>query len=276
MLAARRSFRVYAVLLPLSQMNRAAATALIAAACLAVPAAASASVASTNLNRRADRTALTAYATYLQSLVAAKPAAIDAEQIFASATAATCYKALEPIATSASLPAGATTALTGIGDEMGADARLELLTSATTPLSQLATTLGSLHWGTAGPATTVKRFLAAAQTLIAMVPSNLCGDANSVASQTSAQQITVPPATQTFLNAYTSDSAAENIRLTAFVKLLNSYATSSDRATAAKIDLLAVKVDSLSALVITTGTKSLFRALGIPATQAAAAAASAA
>jgi hypothetical protein len=257
-------------------MNRAAATALIAVACLAVPAAASASVASTNMNRRADRSALSAYATYLQSLVAGRSSGVEAEQLFASDTADTCYNALATLATSQSVPPGTSTALTSIGDEIGADAGLEFLTMATTPMSQLATTLGTLHWGTGGPATTVKRFLAADEALMAVQPSNLCGDANSVTSeaQGNAPQVTVPPATQTFLTTYTSDSGVANTRLTAFVKLLNSYATSSDRAVAAKIDLWAIKVNNISTLEITAGTKSLFHALGIPAAQAAAASAS--
>jgi hypothetical protein len=257
-------------------MNRAAATALIAVACLAVPAAASASVTSTNMNRRADRAALSAYATYLQSLVAGKSSGVEAETLFASATTDTCYKALEPIATSQTVPAGTSNALMSIGDEIGADARLEFFASATTPMSQLATTLTALHWGTAASAATVKRFLTAGEALMAVEPSNLCGDANSVASEAGAQQVTVPPATQIFLQSYTSDSSLANTRLSAFVKLLNSYATSSDRAVAEKIDLLAVKVNNINTLAITAATKSLFHALGIPAAQAAAAAAASA
>ncbi len=254
-------------------MNRAAITALVAVACLAAPAAASASDTGTTItNRRADRTALNAYATYLQSLLSAKSAGVEADQTFASNTSTTCYRALEPITASQSVPAGTATALTSIGDEIGADARLEFFSSATIPMSQLAATMATLHWGTSAPATTVRRFLTAQQTLMAMAPSNLCGDANTVASEANAQQVSVPPATQTFLSAYASDSSAVNTRLTAFVKLLQSYATSSDRAVAVKIDLLAAKVDAVSTVAVTSGTKSLFHALGIPAAAAATAA----
>jgi hypothetical protein len=252
-------------------MNRAAITALIAVAFLALPAAASASVAPTIINRRADRVALNAYATYLQSLVAGRPSGVEADQSFASGIATTCYRALAPIATSQSVPAGTTTALTSIGDEIGADARLEFLTGATTPLSQLATSMANVHWGTTTQATTVRRFLTAEAALMALPPSNLCGDANSVASESGAQQVTVPPATQTFLETYTAESAVANTRLTEFVKLLDSYATISDRSVAAKIDLLAAKVDGASTAAITTAAKSLFHALGIPAATAAAA-----
>jgi hypothetical protein len=245
-------------------MNRAAATALIVVASLAVPAAASASVASAATNKRADRVALNAYATYLQALADAKSSGLVAEQLFSSETAGTCYRALGPIATSQSVPAGTSTALTGIGDEIGADAGLEFLTSAATPISQLATTLAPLRWGTPGPATTVRRFLAADEALIAVEPSNLCGDALSVASQDTAEQVSVPSATQTFLGTYAADSSAANFRLTAFVKLLDSYVISSDRAVATKIDFLAVKVNNVRTAVIAAGTKSLFHALGIP------------
>jgi hypothetical protein len=253
-------------------MNRAAATALIVVACLAVPAAASASVAATNISRRADRAALSAYATYLQSVVSGRASGVEAEQLFASDTEITCYKALTPIVTSQSVPAGTSSALTSIGDEIGADSSLEFLTSATMPMSQLATTLSSLRWATSAPTTTVKRFIAADEALMALQPSNLCGDANSVASEANAQQVNVPPATQTFLETYTSDSNLANTRLTAFVKLLDSYVTSADRSVAAKIDLLAARVDGISSATITGGTKSLFHALGIPATAQAAAA----
>jgi hypothetical protein len=259
-----RSFRPDVVLLPLSLMNRAAATALIAVACLAVPAAAGASVASTAANRRADRAALSAYATYLQSLAGGKSAGVEAEQIFSSQTAGTCFKALGPIATSQSVPAGTSTALTDIGDEIGADAGLEFLTSASTPMNQLASTLAPLRWGTFAAATAVKRFLTAEDALIALEPSNLCGDALSVASQANAEQVIVPPATQTFLDTYAAASTVANARLTAFVKLLDSYVISSDRAVATKIDALAARVNDLSTTAIAAGTKSLFHALGVP------------
>ena len=252
-------------------MNRAAATALVAAACLAAPAAASASTASTAVNRHADRAALNAYATYLQSLVAGKSSGVDAEQIFSSDTAATCYKALAPIATSPSVPTGTSTALTNIGDEMGADARLQFLTTVTTPMSELATTLATLRWGTSGPAVTVRRFLSANQTLMALQPSNLCGDANNVASQAGEQNVSTPQATLTFLNAYQTDSSVANTRLTAFVKLLDNYATVSDKPIAAKIDLLAARVNQISTATITAGTRSLFHALGVPVDAAASA-----
>jgi len=251
-------------------MNRAAATALIAVACLAIPASASAAVAtgasaaSTVANRRADRAALTAYETYLQALVAGKPAGVEAENLFASNATSTCYKALEPIETSATVPTGTSAALTSIANEIGADAGLEFLTMAVSPMSQLATTLSTLRWGTSSPATNVKRFLSADEALMALAPSDLCSDALSVASQSTAQDVLAPPTTVTFLATYQADAALANTRLTAFVKLLDTYATVADKQVAAKIDLLAAKVNNLSTLAITTGTKSLFRALGIP------------
>jgi hypothetical protein len=253
-------------------MNRAVATALIAAACLCAPAAASASTVSTAINRHADRAALNAYATYLQALAAGKTSAADAEQLFSSTTTTTCYKALAPIATSQSVPAGTGSALTSIGDEIGADAGLQFLSTAQLPMSELATSLASLHWGSGGPSTTVKRFLTASEALMALAPSNLCGDANNVASQAGEQQVTTPPATLTFLSAYQAASTVANTRLTAFVKLLDNYATATDTAVATKIDLLAVKVNQVSTAAITAGTKSLFHALGIPAAASAAAA----
>ena len=251
-------------------MNRAAATALIAVACLAIPASASAAVAtsasaaSTVANRRADRAALTAYETYLQALVTDKPEGVEAETLFASDTNTTCFKALEPIESSTTVPAGTSTALTSIANEIGADAGLEFLTMAVTPMTQLATTLSTLHWGTSAPATNVKKFLAADEALMAVPPSDLCSDALNVASQSTADEVTAPPATVTFLATYEADATQANTRLTAFVKLLDTYATVADKAVAAKIDLLATKVNNLSTLAITTGTKSLFRALGIP------------
>jgi hypothetical protein len=259
-------------------MNRAAVTALIAVACLAVPAAASASAASTSISRRADRAALSAYATYLQSLVADKATGVDAALLFTQNTKTVCYKALVPIAASPSVPAGDLAALTGVVDEIGADAHLEFLTSAATPLGQLATTLSSLHWGTGAAAATVTRFLTADEALTALQPSDLCGDADSVAAafQANPQQVTIPPATQTFLASYTADSSVANTRLAAFAKLLNSYAISSDSAVVARIDLLAVKVKNVSTVAITAATKALFRALGIPVTPATAASATAA
>ncbi len=256
-------------------MNRAAATALIAVACLAIPASASAAVtttttttstspAATAASRRADKAALNAYETYLQALVAGKPDGVEADTLFATDTTSNCYKALEPIETSTTVPNGTSAALTSIANEIGADAALEFLTMAVTPMTQLATSLSTLHWGTPAQASSVKKFLTADEALMALDPSDLCSDALSVASQAGSDQVTVPPTTVTFLATYQADSALANTRLTAFVKLLDTYATFADKAVAAKIDLLAVKVNSLSTLAITTGTKSLFKALGIP------------
>jgi hypothetical protein len=256
-------------------MNRAAATALIAVAMLAVPATASAAVnasdsgAATAANRRADRAALNAYATYLEAIVTDKASATSAETLFASTTSTTCYKALEPVATSQTVPPGTSSALTDIGDEIGADAGLEFLTSADTPMSQLVTTLSTLHWGTTAPANTVKRFLAADEALLAVQPSNLCADALSIATQAGAQQVSVAPATVSFLSAYQAGTTLANARLATFVKMLDSWSTLTDRATALKIDLLAAKVNSISSVTVTAGTKSLFRALGIPVAESA-------
>jgi hypothetical protein len=250
-------------------MNRAATSALIAFACLVAPTAASASVASAAANRHADHAALSAYQTYLQALVAGKPSGVESEQLFASDTSTTCYKALAPIATSATVPDGTSAALTDIGNEIGADAGLQFLTVASDPMTQLALTLSTLHWGGPGPASTVRRFLAADEALMSVEPSNLCGDALSVASEAGAQQVTTPPATLTFLASYQADTTLANTRLKMFVKMLDNWTTVADRGVAEKIDLLAIKVNTVSTAAITAGTKSLFRALGIPVSESA-------
>jgi hypothetical protein len=259
-------------------MTRVSVTVLIAAACLAAPAvclaapsvtptATSASIGSTAINLHADRTALNAYATYLQAMVADRLVGTQAEQTFAATATSTCYRALAPIATSSTVPPGTTTALTDIGDEIGADAGLEFLTSASTPFSRLAATLTPLRWGTATPATTVRRFLAANTALLAIQPSNLCGDALSVASEAGEPEVTAPPATVTFLSSYQAGTGLANTRLAAFVKLLDIYATNSDRSLATRVNTLADRINKLSGTAITAGTKALFIALGIPLSQ---------
>ena len=216
------------------------------------------------VNQREDRAALSAYASYLDALLTNKPAERLQEQVFAAAIANSCKHALEPIATVSSVPSGWSTALTNIGTEIGADATVEFADATQASFDKLATALGALKWASASANATVKRFLAAQATFVLLQPSNLCGDALDVASETNLQTIASPPGTLDFLGQYDTDSSSVNLRLNAFLKLLGAWETSSEQDLVIKIDSLARKVNVLTTTTIANGTTELKAALGIP------------
>lgn len=280
-------------------MVRTTTTLLIVAACLLAPAAAAAQAVTTGTttttattttpttttttpsapltpaearlqNQHADRLALTAYAAYLQSLVTNAPAGKLAEATFAQTSGADegsgCKEALEPIAAvqAGETPADSNTALYDIGEEIGGDATVTEFTATTlAPFTMLTTTLNTLHWAAKTAPTTVKHFVSAQKTLIALTASNLCGDALDVAAESSSATMTPPTGTTTFLTAYDADTTAVNTNLKSFLKLLDSYETATDETLVTKINSLAAKVTKISTKTISFGASQLETDLGL-------------
>ncbi len=246
----------------LSIIPRAALLTLVAVVTLAAPAGAR-QLPRPVINARADRAAMGAYVAYLRALLVAMPSATLAEQSFAAATVASCRDALTPIADQTSVSSAWTQPLTDVGSELAADAALQFSNTMATALTTLQTTLSGLHWGTAAPAATVRRFLAAQGSLSTLAPSNLCGDVLAIAAQSGTQTPSTPPATQSFLTQYQSVSSSANTQLTAFVKLLDSFETPADRRLANRVNALARRVASASDQVVQGGIAGLKQALGI-------------
>ncbi|HTW12261.1 MAG TPA: hypothetical protein VME01_05935 [Solirubrobacteraceae bacterium] len=213
-------------------------------------------------NTRADRTAMNAYANYLEAVVNAMPSAKLSEQAFEQSVNSTCKAALEPIA-SAQTESGSSSsnaALYDLGEEIGADATLVEFTAANNvALQTLSTKLTALHWGARSAPAVIKRYLTAQKTLSALPASRLCADAEDVGSQT-----TTPPAgTTAFLLLYKTDSTAVDNSLRNFMKLLDSYETSNDSTVVVRINTLAARVTKLSAKTIANGALQLETDLGL-------------
>ena len=207
---------------------------------------------------------MVAWAVYLRDLLADKRVSAQNVQAFTAQTNQTCRGALSPITKLTSTPAGWSTVLTNFGEEIGADATIAYNQSAAAPFAKLELSLSALHWAGAVPAVTVRRFLAAATTLLALTPSNLCADAFGVLAQSSSPATTTaPPTTTQLLSAYTTASATFRLRRAAFLKQLSTYETDTERAIVLRINTLTRRINALSVRTVTHGASALKLVLGV-------------
>jgi uncharacterized small protein (DUF1192 family) len=193
------------------------------------------------LNFASDRTALTAYATYLQSLVKSFPASQESATAYISETSGGCKSALEPLTTSNGQISNAVqTTLTAIGEEIGEDLAINFDTTALDSFSKLSLTLDRLRWSARGQnAAIVKRYVDTQTALSEFAPSGLCADALLAAS---APQM-VPTATRAFLKQYDKVAAAANNGLTDFLSLLRTYQVPSEQKLVTRIAALAAEIN---------------------------------
>lgn len=193
------------------------------------------------LNFASDRTALTAYATYLQSLVKSFPASQASAAAYISEISADCKSALEPLTTSTGQVSNAVqTTLTAIGEEIGEDLAINFDAAALSSFSKFSLTLDRVKWSARGRnAAIVKRYVDTQSALTELVPSGLCADALLAAS---APQ-TVPTATRAFLKQYDKVAGAANAGLTDFLSLLRTYQVPTEQKLVTRIATLAAEIN---------------------------------
>jgi hypothetical protein len=194
------------------------------------------------LNFASDRTALNAYATYLQALVKSLPAGEQSDSEYISEISDGCKSALEPLTTSnGQVSTSVQTTLTAIGEEIGEDLAVNFDATALDPFSTLSLTLERLKWSARGVnAEIVKRYVDSQTALTEFPPSKLCKDVLSV---TYPSPQTVPATTRAFLKQYDKVAAAANSALTDFLSLLRTYQVPSEQKLVTRIATLAAEIN---------------------------------
>jgi hypothetical protein len=188
----------------------------------------------------ADKTALSAYATYLASLVRGISIGELTDSSYVTTIAGQCKGALEPLTQpNVQLNAAAQATLTALGKEMGDDLSIGFDQVALGPFERLSTSLSRLRWTLAsGGAYVVRHFDTTETTVLSLTQSSLCQNALLAASAPR----TIPLATKTFVKGYARASNQSNAALTDLLKLMQTYETPSEHAVITRIANLAAQL----------------------------------
>jgi hypothetical protein len=207
------------------------------------------------VNIASDRSALNAYATYLQSLVKSSLDGQASDSQYLSEISDGCKSELEPLTTSSGQVSTAVqTTLTAIGEEIGEDLAINFDTSAVTPFAKLSLTLDRLKWSARGRnAAIVKRYVDTQTALTQLEPGNLCADVELAA----ASPQTVPDTTRTFLKQYDKVATAANDGLTDFLDLLRTYQIPAEQKLVTRIATLATEFNKTSKADLLTNGQAL-------------------
>jgi hypothetical protein len=197
-------------------------------------------------NGTPNRKALTAYSTYLATILdgAATAQAADSSYIATISGSNGCKSALEPLTQpSQQVNTAAQHTLTVLGQEMGDDLSITFDQSATPAFTKFATTVLHLHWThLSGALQVVKRYVTAETSVLQMLPSQLCQDAVLAG----AYPARVPDGTKTFLKSYDKASSLANLALTSLTKMMQSYEVPSEKSLIAHITTLANQVAAVT------------------------------
>jgi hypothetical protein len=192
----------------------------------------------------ADKTALSAYATYLAALVHDTSVGELTDSSYVTTIAGQCKGALEPLTQpDVQLNAAAQATLTALGKEMGDDLSIGFDQVALGPFERLSTSLSRLRWTLAsGGAYVVRRFDTTEATVLALAQSALCQNALLAASAPR----TIPLATKSFVRGYTRASNQSNAALTNLLKLMQTYETPAEHAVITRIANLATQLERVT------------------------------
>ncbi len=206
-----------------------------------------------------DKTALSAYATYLASLVRSTSNGEQSDSSYITTIAGQCKGALEPLTQpNVQLNAAAQATLTALGKEMGDDLSIGFDQVALGPFDRLSTSLSRLRWTLdSGGAYVVRRFDTTETTVLSLTQSALCQDALLAASAPR----TIPPATKSFVKGYTRASNQSNAALTNLLKLMQTYETPSEHALVTRIANLAAQLGRLTKAELQSNSSALTSAL---------------
>jgi hypothetical protein len=191
-----------------------------------------------------DKTALSAYAAYLTSLVRTASIGQLSDSSYVTMIAEQCKGALEPLMQpNEQVNAATQTTLTALGEEMGDDLSIGFDQVAFGPFLKLSTNLSRLRWTRLSDgAAVVKRFVTTEATVLSLTQSALCQNALLAAS---APQ-TIPPATKSFVKGYTRASDASNAALTTLLELMQTYETPAEHTVITRIATLAAQLARLT------------------------------
>lgn len=207
------------------------------------------------LSQASAKTALNAYANYLQALMKTLPAAQQDTAGYVAEASSQCRGSLAPLtAQGYQVSATVQANLALIGQEIGDDLSITFDGAALTQFTKLSIALSHLHWPkNSGAAMVVKHFLIDQGAVMTLVPSNLCQDVVLVAATPQKP----PPAIKAFLKEYTKASNAADASLMAFLDLLHTNETPSEHVLVNRIAILAAQVNRLSQSVILANATTL-------------------
>jgi hypothetical protein len=193
------------------------------------------------LNDVSDHRALSAYAAYLNALIALEPdGQLNDSNLIATVSqpgTGGCKGALSLLAQPSNQVDGKVQhTLSVLGQEIGDDLTISFDTPAASALGRFAATLRSLRWTRfSGAEPAIRHYINAQSQVLAMTPSDLCQHAT--AAELQPEQ--VPDGTRTFLAAYSAASQRANNALTDLMTVMQTYEMPGERALVARIATLA-------------------------------------
>lgn len=205
---------------------------------------AGATVAQLPLNYASDRRALSAYASYLTTLLNAAPTGNANDTAYISAISSQCKSALAPLTQpSQQVNTEVQHTLTVLGEEMGDDLAINFDQSAVAGFAKLTTALSRLHWSRySGWYGAIRRYVNTQNSVLALSPSSLCADA----AYAELRPTVVPDGTRIFIKAYNESSRAANAALTNLTRLMETYEVPSEKSLVSRIASLASQASSLT------------------------------
>jgi hypothetical protein len=194
------------------------------------------------LNYASDRKALTAYATYLTTLMDGASTGDANDTAFIAQVSGQCKSALSPLTQpNEQVNTAVQHTLTVLGQEMGDDLAIGFDQAAAPAFAKFSATLARLHWTRlTGWSYAVKHYISAETALLALSVSQLCVNASTAELRPSI----VPDATRTFTKAYSDASKLADAGLTNLTKLMQAYEIPSEKALVTRISNLAGELAS--------------------------------
>ncbi len=196
------------------------------------------------LNFISDRSALTAYAGYLDDLMKLTSSGQSAVNAFITNVSSQCKSALAPLAQGTAVNAvKVQRTLKLLGREMGDDLSIAYYAVASPDFTNLTSTLSHLRWTRfSGAAAALKRFVSTETALLSITPSNLCQDALYAATTPTV----VPPGTKTFVKSYAHTAAAADDALQNLLRVLQTYEMTGEKSLLSRISSMANAFSSAS------------------------------
>ncbi|MGN6868190.1 MAG: hypothetical protein ACTHMY_07285 [Solirubrobacteraceae bacterium] len=206
-----------------------------------------------------DHAATVAYGQYLSAVVSRIPALRSADDAFISSVTMSCPNVLAPInlLPTRSVNKGAVLAF---GEELGSDVLVAALGAERGAVGKLARSLAHLPWSSSQTSKTTKRYAASLRKLVHLMPSDICGDAQALASSNA--QVT-PRGTLRWLATFSRDVTAKTRGLAAFIKVLESYETSADQSLIKTNNRLVNRLNAATKSLAITEVPKLVSALGL-------------
>jgi hypothetical protein len=195
-------------------------------------------------NNTADRRALNAYATYLNTLINQEPVGQTNDSAYITTISQPgtggCKAALSKLTQPPyQLDTKAQHTLTVLGEEIGDDVTINFDLAATEPFTRFSGVLQSLHWTRfSGAGQIIRHYISTQTNMLALASSNLCLDA----SDAELHPDVVPDGTKTFIPLYNEASNKANAALTNLLTLMQTYEIPGEKTLVTRISMLATQL----------------------------------